>query len=160
MLPQVFLGFTTLIFAVTALPTDPQSTTSSKAVTLSSTKPEETKKASSTKSEKPTSTYVSTTSTYVFTTSTKAAPPITTSTSVKVTTKASSTSFTSVKVTTKASSTSSSAAATSTVNNGQQFVNKCRNTGISIADCAQLLNTAAANGNTIWRRWILYTSSR
>ena len=35
------------------------------------------------------------------------------------------------------------------VNNGQQFLNKCENFGISVADCSQLLNIALLNGATV-----------
>lgn len=35
------------------------------------------------------------------------------------------------------------------VNNGQQFINKCENFGISIADCTQLANIALLNGATV-----------
>ncbi|KAL9623414.1 MAG: hypothetical protein Q9160_002307 [Pyrenula sp. 1 TL-2023] len=35
------------------------------------------------------------------------------------------------------------------VNNGQQFINKCQNIGISIGDCTQLANIALLNGATV-----------
>lgn len=46
-------------------------------------------------------------------------------------------------------SSSSSVTAAPAVNNGQIFLNDCTNRGISIADCTQLLNIAAVNGNDI-----------
>jgi len=44
---------------------------------------------------------------------------------------------------------STAAPSSSSVNNGQEFVNHCNNSGISIFDCAQVLNVAALNGLTI-----------
>lgn len=77
-----------------------------------------------------------------------------TSTTMKTTTKTTSSTW---KTTTKpptttpkttASKTATSSAPAST-NNGQVFVNKCTNLGISVADCTQLLNIAALNGNNV-----------
>lgn len=45
--------------------------------------------------------------------------------------------------------TTTAASATPTINNGQTFVNQCVNTGVSVADCTQLLNIAALNGNSV-----------
>ncbi|TKA65600.1 hypothetical protein B0A55_11133 [Friedmanniomyces simplex] len=51
--------------------------------------------------------------------------------------------------TSTSTSTNTAASATPTINNGQIFINQCTNTGVSIADCSELLNIAALNGNSI-----------
>ncbi|CZT18443.1 uncharacterized protein RCC_04288 [Ramularia collo-cygni] len=78
----------------------------------------------------------------------------TTTTPIKVTTTTtpikSSTTTTPIKYTTTTFKTTTSPTPSGTTpSNGQNFLNKCLNLGISIADCTQLANIAALNGNTI-----------
>ncbi|KAL9105615.1 MAG: hypothetical protein Q9227_009227 [Pyrenula ochraceoflavens] len=56
---------------------------------------------------------------------------------------------TSTKAPTSTKATTTAKPTSTPVNNGQQFVNKCENFGISIADCTELLNIALLNGATV-----------
>ncbi|KAJ9620208.1 hypothetical protein H2203_007973 [Taxawa tesnikishii (nom. ined.)] len=77
------------------------------------------------------------------------ATPTSSKTSSKISSKTSSQHSSTSTHSTTSSKTSVAASATPTINNGQVFVNQCNNSGVSIADCTELLNIAALNGNQV-----------